>query len=131
MTLLFNYLKVEYSPRGSSRRALEEVAVGQCRDFLIVVEDGDAAVQEDGGDLIEVTLEDVLVFASGASAIPAFGFRETIRFLHYDLNGIRWMFPEANTSVITLKLPIGHDYDGFCHLITSGIIQSPMFGVAQ
>ncbi len=28
----------DYSPRGSSRRALEEVAVGHWRDWLIVVE---------------------------------------------------------------------------------------------
>lgn len=83
-------------------------------------------------DLIDFILEDVLVFAPRASAISAFGFREipTIRFLHDDLYSIRQMFPEANTSTITLKLPLGHDYEDFCHFRTSGIIQSLTWGVA-
>jgi len=100
--------------------------------FDLYVTDGDAAVELEGGEKIEITLEDVLVFASGASAIPPFGFVEnpTITFLHEDLNGNRRMFPEANTCAITLKLPIGHEYEDFCHFMTSGIIQSPVFGVA-
>jgi len=95
--------------------------------FALYVTDGDAAVELEGGEKIEITLEDVLVFiASGASAIPPFGFVEnpTITFLHEDLNGNR------NTCAITLKLPSGHEYEDFCHFMTSGIIQSPVFGVA-
>ncbi|XP_039505457.1 G2/M phase-specific E3 ubiquitin-protein ligase-like [Pimephales promelas] len=129
---LLDLFTIEYSQRGSSRRALEEVTIGYWRDWIIQVEDGDAAVELEGGEKIEITLEDVLVFASGASAIPPFGFVEnpTITFLHEDLNGNRRMFPEANTCAITLKLPIGHEYEDFCHFMTSGIIQSPVFGVA-
>ncbi|CAM4529177.1 unnamed protein product [Leuciscus chuanchicus] len=94
--------------------------------------DGDAAVEVDGGDTIKVTLQSVLVFASGASAIPVFGFKENpnITFLHENINGNRRMFPEANTCTITLKLPIGQEYEEFCHFMTSGVIQSPTFGVA-
>ena len=35
---LLGIFTVDYSPRGSSRRALEEVAVGSWRDWLILVE---------------------------------------------------------------------------------------------
>ncbi|XP_073699771.1 G2/M phase-specific E3 ubiquitin-protein ligase-like [Garra rufa] len=129
---LLELFSVDYSPGGSSRRALEEVAVGHWRDWLIAVEDGDAAVHVDEGDLVQVNLEDVLVFASGASAIPAFGFKETptIEFLHENLDGSRRMFPEANTCSITLKLPVGLEYEDFCQFMTEGILQSPNFGVA-
>ncbi|KAL0973527.1 hypothetical protein UPYG_G00205390 [Umbra pygmaea] len=110
---LLDLFTIEYSERGSSRRALEEVAIGYWRDWIIQVEDGDAAVEIEGGEKMEITLEDVLVFASAASAIPPFGFKESpfVTFLHEDLNGNRRMFPEANTCAITLKLPIGHDYE--------------------
>lgn len=89
-------------------------------------------MEVEGGGKIDITLEDVLVFASGASAIPAFGFGEnpTIKCLYEELNGNRRMFPEANTCAITLKLPIGHKYEDFFHFMTTGIIQSPVFGVA-
>ncbi|XP_057179968.1 G2/M phase-specific E3 ubiquitin-protein ligase-like [Triplophysa rosa] len=129
---LLELFSLEYSPQGSNKRALEEVAVAHWRDWLIVDEDGDAAIQVDGGDLVKVNLEDVLVFASGASAIPPFGFKETpmIEFLHENLNGSRRMFPEANTCAITLKLPVGLDYDEYCQFMTEGILQSPNFGVA-
>lgn len=42
--------------------------------ICLYVKDGYAADQEEGGDLLEVLLEDVLVFSSGASFIPPFGF---------------------------------------------------------
>ncbi|KAL3054887.1 hypothetical protein OYC64_017751 [Pagothenia borchgrevinki] len=127
---LLSIFTVDYSPRGSSRRALEEVAVGNWRDWLILVEDGDAVVQEEGGDSMQVSLEDVLIFASGASAIPAFGFEgtPTVTFLHDNLCGARRLFPEANTCAISIKLPLGHAFDEFCRYMTSGIIQSPTFG---
>ncbi|XDV17715.1 hypothetical protein PO909_023535 [Leuciscus waleckii] len=129
---LLDLFTVHYSPRGTNRRTLEEVAVGHWRDWIIEVEDGDAAVEVDGGDTIKVTLQSVLVFASGASAIPVFGFKENpnITFLHENINGNRRMFPEANTCTITLKLPIGQEYEEFCHFMTFGVIQSPTFGVA-
>ncbi|XP_077089882.1 G2/M phase-specific E3 ubiquitin-protein ligase-like [Siphateles boraxobius] len=129
---LLDLFAVNYSQRGTNRRALEEVAVAHWRDWIIEVEDGDAEVEVDGGDTMKVTLQNVLVFASGASAIPVFGFKESpnITFLHETTNGNRRMFPEANTCTITLKLPIGHEYKEFCQFMTSGIIQSPTFGVA-
>ncbi|KAA0721544.1 hypothetical protein E1301_Tti022788 [Triplophysa tibetana] len=94
--------------------------------------DGDAAVEVDGGDRLSVTLQDVLVFASGASAIPVFGFKENpnITFLHENIDGNRLVFPEANTCSMTVKLPIGQEYDEFCRLMTAALVQSPTFGVS-
>ncbi|KAA0721548.1 hypothetical protein E1301_Tti021662 [Triplophysa tibetana] len=93
--------------------------------------DGDAAVEVDGGDRLSVTLQDVLVFASGASAIPVFGFKENpnITFLHENIDGNRRVFPEANTCSMTVKLPIGQEYDELCRFMTAALVQSPTFGV--
>uniref|UniRef100_A0A673LYI5 HECT domain-containing protein n=1 Tax=Sinocyclocheilus rhinocerous TaxID=307959 RepID=A0A673LYI5_9TELE len=109
---LLDLFSVHYSLKGSNRRALEEVAVTYWRDWII----------EFAGE--SVTLQDVLVFASGASAIPVFGFKENpnIIFLHENIDGNRRMFPEANTCTMTLKLPVGQEYDEFCHFMTTGPI---------
>lgn len=129
---LIELFRVRYSPRGSSRRALEESAVGHWHDWLIDVKGGDAAIEEEGRESLTLSSEEVLVFASGASAIPSFGFRETpcIEFLHSTLNGWRWVYPDANTCTLILKLPLQSNYEDFGRHMLLGVIQSPTFGVA-
>lgn len=96
------------------------------------VTDGDAGVQEEGGDLIHVTLDNVLVFAPGASDMPAFGFTEApqIGLLHLEVQGIRQLLMETNTCTIKLKpsLGLGHNYDEFCKCRISRVMQFPMLG---
>uniref|UniRef100_A0A3B4X599 HECT domain-containing protein n=1 Tax=Seriola lalandi dorsalis TaxID=1841481 RepID=A0A3B4X599_SERLL len=63
------------------------------------------------GESSPLTLENVLEFTSGASTVPPLGFphRPQIQFLH-EANKI---FPEANTCLIILHLPIHDDFDTF------------------
>ena len=75
-----------------------------------------------------ITLEMILEFASGASTVPPLGFphRPQIEFLH-EANKL---FPEANTSLVVLRLPVHTDYESFKKYMKEGILQAPTFGVA-
>lgn len=59
--------------------------------------------------------------------MPSLGFPyyPQIQFLH-EANKI---FPEANTCLIILRLPIHNNYDMFVKYMTEGILQAPWFGV--
>ncbi|XP_077100303.1 uncharacterized protein LOC143751604 isoform X2 [Siphateles boraxobius] len=108
---------VNFSPQGSNRRAKENQNICYWRDWLIDVEEGET----DG-----VTLEMIMEFVTGASTVPPLGFphRPEIEFLHQD----RKIFPEANTCLIILRLPIHTEYEMFKTYMTEGIMQSPYFG---
>ncbi|XP_077057358.1 G2/M phase-specific E3 ubiquitin-protein ligase-like [Siphateles boraxobius] len=106
---------VNFSPQGSNRRrAKENQTICYWRDWLIDVEEGET----DG-----VTLEMIMEFVTGASTVPPLGFphRPEIEFLHQD----RKIFPEANTCLIILRLPIHTEYEMFKTYMTEGIMQSP------
>lgn len=78
--------------------------------------------------VFEITLEHMLVFASGADRVPALGFspQPTLNFIHE--TGRK--YPEANTCVVNLKLPIHDTYVQFTKFMCEGIIQAPTFGLA-
>ncbi len=78
--------------------------------------------------VFEITLDQLLVFASGADRIPALGFspQPTLNFTHE----MGRKYPEANTCVVKLKLPIHDTYEMFCKYMCEGIIQAPTFGLA-
>ena len=75
-----------------------------------------------------ITLETVLEIASGASAVPPLGFpnQPQIQFLH---DGSK-IFPEANTCLVVLHLPMHSSYQAFKRYMTEGILQALTFGVA-
>lgn len=78
-------------------------------------------------DEFHLTLEDVLIFATGASAVPPVGLipKPTITF--HD----RSLFPLANTCTNTLKLPINtstKDYNLFRYKFVYGIANTAGFG---
>ncbi len=78
--------------------------------------------------VFEITLDQLLVFASGADRIPVLGFspQPTLNFTHE----MGQKYPEANTCVVKLKLPIHDTYEMFCKYMCEGIIQAPTFGLA-
>ncbi len=80
------------------------------------------------GECTAVTLEMIMEFATGASTVPPLGFphHPQLEFLHQDGK----IFPEANTCLIVLRLPIHTEYEMFKKHMTEGIVQSPGFGVA-
>ncbi|XP_049457547.1 G2/M phase-specific E3 ubiquitin-protein ligase-like [Epinephelus fuscoguttatus] len=115
---LFSLFGVDYSVQGSNNRAKENSTICYWRDWLIDVEEGECS---------PITLEKVLEFSSGASTVPPLGFphRPQIHFIH-EANRV---FPEANTCLLILRLPIHSDYEDFRKYMKEGILQAPTFGV--
>lgn len=77
-----------------------------------------------------MTLEDILVFATGSDTEPPLGFpvQPTLEFIHEPVaEGIK-KFPRANTCGLVLHLPIVDSYDAFTSLMEEGVTQSPTFG---
>lgn len=81
----------------------------------------------------DVTLEDVLVFATGSSQEPPLGFQypPSLHFLHApeDIRPSDILFPTANTCTLVLRLPVCSAYDDFVLVMDGGIRQSPCFGM--
>lgn len=78
--------------------------------------------------VFEVTMEQILVFASGADRVPALGFspHPTLNFIH----DAGRKYPEANTCLVNLKLPIHDTYRQFAKFMCDGIIHAPTSGLA-
>ena len=93
--------------------------------------EGDAKIAEK-----EVSLSDLLVFATGASEIPSIGFDEhpALVFMHDPEEGEHGPFvspyPVTSTCAKTLKLPVMHTtYEGFKSHMLYGIINAWGFGL--
>ncbi|XP_072572652.1 G2/M phase-specific E3 ubiquitin-protein ligase-like isoform X2 [Paramormyrops kingsleyae] len=116
---LLDLFSICFSDPGSNRRRLENRAMMFWKDWLIEVDEGTRPV----------TLEQILIFASGTDSIPPLGFshRPNIEFLHCN-DGNQKLFPEANTCQVILRLPLHPSYSIFVEYVESGILQSPTFG---
>ncbi|XP_055073116.2 uncharacterized protein [Misgurnus anguillicaudatus] len=116
---LCTLFEVDFSVQGSNRRDRDNMTICFWRDWLIDIEEGECS---------PVTLEKVLEFTSGASTVPVLGFphRPQIQFLH-EANRI---FPEANTCILVLRLPLHSSYEAFKQYMMEGILQAPTFGLA-
>ncbi|XP_038132896.1 G2/M phase-specific E3 ubiquitin-protein ligase [Cyprinodon tularosa] len=116
----FSAVKIEHlfrpelSPDGSNRRAQENKTTSYWADYLLDCEEHNS----------EVTLEDVLMFATGVPSIPPAGMdpQPCLEYI-YTSN-----FPMANTCANTLKLPLLDSYITFKHSMNFGIKNSPGFG---
>lgn len=77
-----------------------------------------------------VSLEKILVFATGADRLPPLGFpvNPTILFNHEEVKDDKVKYPKANTRGLILTLPIVSSFDEFIHAMEDGIIQAPQFG---
>jgi len=81
-----------------------------------------------------VTLEQVLVFATGAECVPPLGFSgtATLEFIH-DANELRPSdrhLPTANTCSLILRLPLHSSYNEFAECMELAVLQAPVFGFA-
>ena len=85
-----------------------------------------------GGQCEPVTLEKLLIFASGLQKLPPLGFQTppSLEFLHREA-GERRPLSEANTCTVCIRLPVHPTYEEFEHWMNSGMLQSPHFGLAQ
>ncbi|KAF3856847.1 hypothetical protein F7725_017570 [Dissostichus mawsoni] len=102
------------SPPGSNRRLGESQTLGYWADYLLDCEESQTAV----------SLEDVLMFATGLTSLPPSGFEPSpgIEFLDDS------PFPMANTCSNTLKLPLLESYNVFKSKMDFGMQNSPGFG---
>nr|XP_023686488.1 uncharacterized protein LOC111853611 [Paramormyrops kingsleyae] len=89
---------------GCNRRQLEARTIAFWKDWLLDIE---------GALAHPITLEHVLIFATGFRRIPAMGFevQPELAFLHPE-DGLAG-FPKANTRSLVLHLPVGQTYNEF------------------
>jgi hypothetical protein len=75
--------------------------------------------------LTQVSLRDILIFATGASKIPPMGFspQPTLSFWE----DVR---PKANTCGTVMFLPTALEVEKFQEMMDDGIMNSPFFGMA-
>uniref|UniRef100_A0A8C4XDM9 HECT domain-containing protein n=2 Tax=Erpetoichthys calabaricus TaxID=27687 RepID=A0A8C4XDM9_ERPCA len=74
-----------------------------------------------------VTLEEILIFATGSDSVPPLGFfpEPSLEFLH-----CKSKFPLANTCDCILRIPLTNNYTNFKNNMNFGIRNSPGFGKA-
>ena len=75
-----------------------------------------------------MSLEQVLVFATGAEAEPPLGFPSMPQLQFNHQTGAK--YPLANTCGLILNLPVVTSYDAFKEGMEEGILQSPTFGLS-
>lgn len=108
------------SPVGSNKRRQETRAVVFWRDWLLEVEGGDAA---------PISLEYILMFATGLDRVPAVGFstQPELTFLHEEDEPA--VFPTSNTCSLILRIPVKNTYESFKTAMEVGIGNADQFGV--
>ena len=105
----------QFSLEQSSKRRLEEETASNWIVFLTEIEaaGGNLAVQhpnsQSGDSNINITFEDILAFATGATDIPPMGF-ESKPTISFDAN---IKFPTASACANVLTLPLGQSYEEF------------------
>lgn len=81
------------------------------------------------GNVDNMKLEDILIFASGASKVPLAGFQgtPTITFLE---PGLGQSLPTANTCSVSLNLPMCSTFNDFSEGMALAIACAKTFGIA-
>ncbi|XP_032367007.1 G2/M phase-specific E3 ubiquitin-protein ligase-like [Etheostoma spectabile] len=106
--------KPDLSPSGSNRRLKESQTMAYWADYLLDCEEGQAAV----------SVEDVLMFATGLSSLPPSGLEPPPQIEFLDDSA----FPMANTCSNSLRLPLLDSFTLFKSQMDFGIQNSPGFG---
>ncbi|OWF45467.1 G2/M phase-specific E3 ubiquitin-protein ligase [Mizuhopecten yessoensis] len=109
------FFKVAFSEAGSNQHQKQTRVVSFWRDFLMDLEDGDD----------ELSLKDLLVFATGADVVPPLGFQP-----EPSLEFAEGLYPLANTCAMVLRLPTIDNYQNFKANMIFGIANAPAFGTA-
>ena len=115
---------IEYSKKGSNRRAIEENVISHWLDFLQDVEERES----------DVMMPEVFFFFSGCKSIPPIGFHPSpqIQFLHHtEESGTLSSLPKGNTCANVLHLPTIHkQYTAFKESLEFGFRNAKGFGYA-
>ena len=121
--------KPTFSPQQSNRRFSEEEAAFFWITFLGEIEEAGGILDlqhantVESGDAMQISFEDILIFATGSAAVPPMGFSPMPSLEFSDDIG----FPSASTCSNTLTLPLHLQYDTFKHNLVYGILNSPGF----
>ncbi|XP_072574531.1 uncharacterized protein [Paramormyrops kingsleyae] len=121
--LLDDLFTIRLSPIGSNRRHAEEIIVPFWRDYITDAEDQEGTKK----------LEAILVFATGAKAVPPIGFSPppSIEFLHLEHEAeTTSRLPIANTCIDCLKLPLHTTYTDFQENMDFALGNTYGFGIA-
>ena len=85
-------------------------------------------------DSRSVSLNQLLIFATGCDCEPPLGFKQqpTIEFIHEELHArpSDKFLPTANTCGLVLRLPVHACYDSFAEAMDMGVQCSICFGFA-
>ena len=126
-TLSVRAVSLLFSPKlsepGANRREVEEEMLLHWSYCLSDIGEGSITV-ESGEQILTLTLEDILAFATGATSFPVLGFEQqgTITFLH---DG--GMFPTASTCSLQVCLPVHRDYEVSKSKMAFGILNAHGF----
>ncbi|XP_056458365.1 G2/M phase-specific E3 ubiquitin-protein ligase-like [Gadus chalcogrammus] len=109
----------DWSPEGSNARGEEEETIFQYDDWLIKVEEGE----------VDATLEDLLVFVTGADHPPALGFPRKCEVHFFDQEPGTRRLPYASTCALFLYLPRGvREEEDFADMMSTSLVGSLGFG---
>ncbi|XP_025766407.1 G2/M phase-specific E3 ubiquitin-protein ligase isoform X1 [Oreochromis niloticus] len=111
---LESMFRPDLSPAGSNKRHKEVLTLGFWADYLLDCEEKATAV----------CLEDLMMFATGLTAVPPAGMTPPPRIQFLSVSP----FPVANICANTLKLPICDSYSIFKANMDFGIQNAPGFG---
>jgi hypothetical protein len=89
---------ISYSESVSNDREKEETTVYSFELFLKDLDDS---------ELPDLTLEDLLVFITGADAVPPLGFESPLTIEFYDMEKNVRRLPHASTCSMSLSIPRG------------------------
>ncbi|XP_030592032.1 G2/M phase-specific E3 ubiquitin-protein ligase-like isoform X2 [Archocentrus centrarchus] len=106
---------MQFSPPDSTRCQEETRVLSYWQDYLLYVE-------EKSGNL---SLEDILMFATGLREIPPAGIQPKPQLLFEATSH----FPVANVCANTIRIPVLHSYEEFQEAMDYGIQNSPGFGL--
>ena len=122
VSMVQSIFTVERSEEGSNRRNAESLILLHWNDFL----------QDAEEDPTQISLSEILFFASGCKILPPQELVGQIHFLHEaEKDGKLSKFPKANTCACILKLPVVHvDYKSFENAMVFGIKNARGFGCA-
>lgn len=88
----------------------------------------DRAVMIDG-EQQKISFEDILMFTTGADAVPPLGFQYPITIQFYEQEGKGCRLPYASTCGLELGLPRGHEeVESFVVLMCNSLFNSCGFG---
>lgn len=108
--------KLCWSPEGSNARAAEDTTIYSWELFL----------QDAEEKQVDVSIQDVLVFITGADEVPPLGLPKLIDIYFYNYDDQCKRRPFVSTCALTLHLPRGFDNpEEFSKMMTECILNSP------